>query len=148
VPVRVWPVAPNRIIMKRKVSRTADNVHIPLSEAEALRLMLKVKPTAEMPRPGANPTKKNRAKKEKEMGWYKGTMTPAEVVSGKAIRMQEAFEELFLRFAGPRDAALFSSGPMRNEYFFLRVPRVSHCESSLPLVALDLTPPSDQNCIC
>jgi hypothetical protein len=47
--------------------RTADNIHIPLSESEALRLMLRVKPTAEMPRPGANPAtpKKKRAKKKK-----------------------------------------------------------------------------------
>jgi hypothetical protein len=51
----------------KAVSRTADTVHIPLPEAEALRLMLKVKPTAEMPRPGANATgpKKKRAKKGK-----------------------------------------------------------------------------------
>jgi hypothetical protein len=37
---------------------------IPLPEDEALRLILKVKPTADMPRPGANPTttKKQRAK--------------------------------------------------------------------------------------
>jgi hypothetical protein len=43
--------------------RTADNVHIPLPESEAIRLLLQVKPTADMPRPGANPTgpKKKRA---------------------------------------------------------------------------------------
>jgi hypothetical protein len=34
--------------------RSGDNVHIPLEESEALRLLLKVKPTAEMPRPGTN----------------------------------------------------------------------------------------------
>ena len=35
-------------------------IHIPLDPAEAIRLAMKVKPTAEMPRPGANPTKKKR----------------------------------------------------------------------------------------
>jgi hypothetical protein len=35
-----------------RVPRPGDNVHIPLDEHEALRLMLKVKPTKEMPRPG------------------------------------------------------------------------------------------------
>jgi hypothetical protein len=40
------------------VPRTGDNVHIPLAPDEALGLLLKVKPTAEMPRPGAKPTKK------------------------------------------------------------------------------------------
>lgn len=42
-------------------------IHIPLPEAEALRLMLEVKPTADMPRPGANPTKakRKRAKQRK-----------------------------------------------------------------------------------
>jgi hypothetical protein len=40
--------------MKSRVPRTADNVHIPLEEREALRLLLKVKPTADMPRPGRN----------------------------------------------------------------------------------------------
>ena len=34
-----------------------DNIHIPLKTDEALRLALKVKPTKDMPRPGANPTK-------------------------------------------------------------------------------------------
>jgi len=32
--------------------RTSDNIHIPLKTDEALRLALKVKPTAKMPRPG------------------------------------------------------------------------------------------------
>jgi hypothetical protein len=35
-------------------------IHIPLDPAEAIRLAMKVKPTSEMPRPGANPTKKQR----------------------------------------------------------------------------------------
>ena len=33
--------------------RPGDNIHISLSETEALRLMLKVKPTADTSRPGA-----------------------------------------------------------------------------------------------
>jgi hypothetical protein len=37
-----------------------DPIHIPLDTAEAIRLAMKVKPTAAMPRPGANPTKKKR----------------------------------------------------------------------------------------
>lgn len=41
------------------VPRTGDNIRIPLSEDEALRALLKVKPTADMPRPGA--TKKKQA---------------------------------------------------------------------------------------
>jgi len=53
------------------------------------------------------------------MGWYKVTMTPAEVVSGRAILLQDALADLFIRFAGPRDAAMFSSSDvMKNEYFF------------------------------
>lgn len=49
------------------MSRSGDNISIPLEEREALRLLLKVKPTAEMPRPGTNPTKakRKRAKKAK-----------------------------------------------------------------------------------
>jgi hypothetical protein len=44
--------------------RTGDNIHIPLKTDEALRLALKVKPTKDMPRPGATkPTKKKAAKK-------------------------------------------------------------------------------------
>src|SRR6185437_15165105 len=42
------------------VPRPGNNVHIPLSEKDALRALLKVKPTEEMPRPGAanKPAKK------------------------------------------------------------------------------------------
>jgi hypothetical protein len=35
----------------------AHNLRIPLSEGEAVALLGRVKPTADMPRPGANPTK-------------------------------------------------------------------------------------------
>jgi hypothetical protein len=50
----------------KPVPHPGDNVRIPLNEREALRLMLQVKPTAEMPRPGANPmkTKKKPTKKK------------------------------------------------------------------------------------
>lgn len=37
--------------------RTADNIRIPLPEDEAITLLGRVKPTAEMPRQGAHPTK-------------------------------------------------------------------------------------------
>jgi hypothetical protein len=48
------------------MARTGDNIHIPLREADAVRALLRVKPTADMPRPGANPTgKKKRAIKTK-----------------------------------------------------------------------------------
>jgi len=42
-----------------------DNIRIPLPENEALRLLFKVKPTAEMPRPGANPSGKPKPKRSK-----------------------------------------------------------------------------------
>jgi hypothetical protein len=50
-----------------KMSRTADNIHIPLKEEDAILAFTKVKPTADMPRLGANPmkAKRKRAKKEK-----------------------------------------------------------------------------------
>ena len=38
-----------------------NKIHIPLSEREAVRLLGKVKPTAEMPRPGASPAKAKKA---------------------------------------------------------------------------------------
>jgi hypothetical protein len=47
------------------MSKAGNNIHIPLRDDDALRLLLKVKPTAEMPRPGANPTGKKRAAKTK-----------------------------------------------------------------------------------
>jgi hypothetical protein len=43
-----------------------NKIHIPLSEREAVRLLGKVKPTADMPRPGAHAMgpKKKRTKKK------------------------------------------------------------------------------------
>jgi hypothetical protein len=43
--------------------RIADNIRIPLSEEEAVTLLGRVKPTADMPRQGAHPTKANPKKK-------------------------------------------------------------------------------------
>jgi hypothetical protein len=43
------------------VPRPGDAIHIPLKTDEALRALLKVKPMADMPRPGA--AKKKRLKK-------------------------------------------------------------------------------------
>jgi hypothetical protein len=47
------------------MAKQGDNIHIPLTEREALAGLLKVKPTANMPRPGAQATgpKKKRAKR-------------------------------------------------------------------------------------
>ena len=42
-----------------------DAVHIPLKFDTALRGLLKVKPTADMPRPGANPSKPKRKRAKK-----------------------------------------------------------------------------------
>lgn len=49
------------------MSRPGDNVHIPLPEAEALRLLLQVKPTAEMPRPGKRRQKSVWAEVDEEL---------------------------------------------------------------------------------
>lgn len=48
----------------RSVPKPGDNVHIPLPEREALAGLLKVKPTANMPRPSTHkPMKKSRKKR-------------------------------------------------------------------------------------
>jgi hypothetical protein len=47
------------------VPRPGNNIHIPLETDEAICLLLKVKPTKDMPRPGTNPTKP-RAKRTKK----------------------------------------------------------------------------------
>jgi hypothetical protein len=39
------------------VSRNRKPIHIPLKEDDAIRALFKVKPTMDMPRPEANPTK-------------------------------------------------------------------------------------------
>jgi hypothetical protein len=38
----------------KNMPRPGDKIHIPLPEEEALRLALQVKPTKDMPRPGAS----------------------------------------------------------------------------------------------
>jgi hypothetical protein len=43
-----------------------NKIHIPLKTDEALRLALQVKPTADMPRPGAHPTKAKKAPKKRQ----------------------------------------------------------------------------------
>jgi hypothetical protein len=47
------------------VPRPGNKIHIPLDEKTAIKAFFKVKPTKDMPRPGANPTKpkKRRANK-------------------------------------------------------------------------------------
>ena len=47
------------------VPRPGNNVHIPLPFKEAVQLFGKVKPTAEMPRQGAKPTKAKKQVKKK-----------------------------------------------------------------------------------
>jgi hypothetical protein len=48
----------------RDVPHPGNKIHIPLPEREAVRLLGKVKPTADMPRPGAaKKAKKKSAKK-------------------------------------------------------------------------------------
>jgi hypothetical protein len=47
------------------MAKQGDSIHIPIPENEALRLLFKVKPTAEMPRPGSNPTGNPKPKRSK-----------------------------------------------------------------------------------
>jgi hypothetical protein len=44
--------------------REGDTLRIPMKESELLAGLLKVKPTAEMPRPGANPTEPKKRKRK------------------------------------------------------------------------------------
>jgi len=50
------------------VAHHETNIRIPLPENEALRLLGKVKPTADMPRPGAQATKAKPKKKRGKKG--------------------------------------------------------------------------------
>jgi hypothetical protein len=43
------------------MARPGNNVHIPLKTDTAIGLLLRVKPTDDMPRPGAHPTKSRMA---------------------------------------------------------------------------------------
>jgi hypothetical protein len=48
------------------LAKPGNKVHIPLSEQDAIAGLLKVKPTKDMPRPGANPTGKKKAKTKRK----------------------------------------------------------------------------------
>jgi len=48
--------------------KPGDTIRIPLSEDRAVALLGKVKPTADMPRPGTHPTKAKRKAKAKRAG--------------------------------------------------------------------------------
>jgi len=50
----------------RGVPHPGNKIHIPLSEREAVRLLGKVKPTADMPRPGASKVKSTAKKAKKK----------------------------------------------------------------------------------
>jgi hypothetical protein len=54
-----------RIGNTKGVPHPGDKIHIPLKTDEALRLALQVKPTKDMPRPGAAKTKKRMVPKKK-----------------------------------------------------------------------------------
>lgn len=45
--------------------KPGNKIRIPLPEKEALSLLLKVKPTADMPRQGAHPSKAKKRKQSK-----------------------------------------------------------------------------------
>jgi hypothetical protein len=47
------------------VPHPGNKIHIPLTEREAVRLLGKVKPTADMPRPGASKKAKKTAMKKR-----------------------------------------------------------------------------------
>jgi hypothetical protein len=44
--------------------KPGNAIRIPLKESDALRGLLKVRPTSDMPRQGAHPTSKKKGKKE------------------------------------------------------------------------------------
>jgi len=46
------------------VAKPGHNIKIPLGETEALAGLLAVRPTADMPRPGTNPTGKKKKRKK------------------------------------------------------------------------------------
>lgn len=54
-----------------QMARQGNNVHIPLSTEKAIGLLLQVRPTKDMPRPGAHPTKSNMAMVDEEFGKLK-----------------------------------------------------------------------------
>jgi hypothetical protein len=48
------------------MAKPGNKIRIPLPENEALSLLLKVKPTPDMPRQGAHPAKLKKAKRRSE----------------------------------------------------------------------------------
>jgi hypothetical protein len=48
------------------MAKPHHKIHIPIPEQDALTGLLAVKPTKDMPRPGANPTGKRKASKKKQ----------------------------------------------------------------------------------
>jgi hypothetical protein len=46
------------------MSKPGNTIHIPLKESEAVALLGRVKPTADMPRQGAHPTGKKKVAKK------------------------------------------------------------------------------------
>ena len=61
---REAPASRRAFRLQTIMPKPGNAIHIPLKEADALRALLKVKPTADMPRPGANPTGKKNGKKQ------------------------------------------------------------------------------------
>lgn len=51
--------------MMRNMEKEGTKIRIPIPEKEALALLLKVKPTTDMPRHGADPAKPKKAKRAK-----------------------------------------------------------------------------------
>jgi hypothetical protein len=52
----------------KTMGKPGNNVHIPLSTEKAIGLLLQVRPTKDMPRPGAHPTKARMAQLDEEFG--------------------------------------------------------------------------------
>jgi hypothetical protein len=47
------------------MAKPGNKIHIPLPENRALELLLQVKPTADMPRPRAHPSKPKKSKRSR-----------------------------------------------------------------------------------
>ncbi len=59
-----------------------NRVKIPLSTPEAIRLLLRVKPTPDMPHPGTHPTKSKMTKLDEEFGALElGKRRPRKIIS-------------------------------------------------------------------
>jgi hypothetical protein len=60
---RIHLAVATKLVHTEAVPKPGDSIHIPLSEDRAVALLGKVKPTADMPRPGTHATKAKRKKK-------------------------------------------------------------------------------------